>query len=90
MRFAGRNTPALSRQIPKKARRGNYADADAGGCIGGAYESRNDVSNDDGRRGIVRVNSGIGLHCQCDYKHGNYAVFAINCILPLLAITYFG
>lgn len=38
----------------------------------------------------VSSDSSIGLHCQCDYNHGNYTVFAINCILPLLVITYFG
>jgi len=37
----------------------------------------------------VRVNSSIRLHCQCDYNRGNYTLFAINCILLLLSITYF-
>lgn len=39
--------------------------------------------------GIVRVNSSIRLHCQCDYNRSNYIVFAINCILLLLPIIYF-
>lgn len=32
----------------------------------------------------------VRSHCRCDYNRANYTVLAINCVLLLLSIIYFG